>query len=84
MQLINQYSALLLFVIPIGFLVMAVFWRKRPLLSRAALLTGLVLIGAAGFFILQTESRETPLGEVEMLLASGIGRPVLLELYSDY
>lgn len=84
MQWINQYSALFFFVIPVGFLIMAVLWRKRPFLSRAALLTGLVLIGTGGFFILQTESRETTLSEVEMLLASGAGRPVLLELYSNY
>jgi hypothetical protein len=83
MQLVNQYSALMTLVLPLGLLVLAVVARQRPLLSRLSLIGGLLALIVVGYFILQTESKGTAANDVAALLAAP-QQPVFLELYSDY
>lgn len=84
MQVFNQYSAVFSLVIPLGLLTVAVVGRKRPFLSRGALVLGLLLLVIAGFFLLQPETNNLSPGQVETLLAAAPGQPVFLEIYSDY
>jgi hypothetical protein len=83
MQIINQYSAFMTLILPLGLLALAVVLRQRPLLSRLSLIGGLLALIVAGYFLLQTEAKETAPDQVETLLAAP-GQPVFLELYSDY
>ena len=83
MQIVNQYSAVFSLVLPLGLLVLAVVWRRRPLLSRLSLIGGLLALIVVGYFLLQTETKGIAANQVETMLAAP-GRPVFLELYSDY
>ncbi len=88
MQLINQFSALLLFIVPLAGFILIVLTRDRypaarwPLLALSIGGTALVFylvshfqIGAAGIAATQVNTA---------LTENVDGRPVLLELYSDY
>lgn len=83
MRIVNQYSALMALILPLGLLVLAVVLRQRPLLSRLSLIGGLLALIVAGYFLLQTEAKGTAPTQVEALLAAP-EQPVFLELYSDY
>jgi 4-amino-4-deoxy-L-arabinose transferase-like glycosyltransferase len=83
MQIVNQYSAVMALILPLGLLALAVVGRQRPLLSRLSLIGGLLALIVVGYFLLQTEAKGMAPNQVEALLA-GPGRPVFLELYSDY
>lgn len=83
MQIVNQYSAVMALILPLGLLALAVVGRQRPLLSRLSLIGGLLALIVVGYFLLQTEAKGTTPNQVEALLAAP-GRPVFLELYSDY
>lgn len=83
MQIINQYSALMALILPLGLLVLAVVLRQRPYLSRLSLIGGLLALVVVGYFLLQTEKKRTAPNQVEALLAAP-DRPVFLELYSNY
>lgn len=83
MQLLNQYSAVMALILPLGLLVIAVVGRQRPLFSRLSLIGGLLALIAVGYFLLQTESKGVSPNQVETLLAAP-EQPVFLELYSDY
>ena len=84
MQLINQYSAVWALILPLGLLVTAVRLRRQPVISRLIGGAGLVLLVYIGYFLIQPEANPVPVNEVEAMLAAPSGRPIFLELYSDY
>jgi uncharacterized membrane protein len=88
MQWINQFSALLLLVLPLMGFILILLTRNRypaarwPLLALSVCGTLLVLIFLSRF---QTGAAGASATEVESILNESIlGRPVFLELYSDY
>ena len=83
MQIVNQYSAVMALILPLGLLVIAVVGRQRPLLSRLSLIGGLLTLIVVGYFLLQTEAKGVSPNQVEALLAAP-EQPVFMELYSDY
>ena len=83
MQIVNQYSAVMALILPLGLLVIAVVGRQRPLLSRLSLIGGLLALIVVGYFLLQTEAKGVSPNQVEALLAAP-EQPVFMELYSDY
>ena len=83
MQIVNQYSAFMALIVPLGLLTLAVVWRQRPLLSRLSLVGGLLALIGVGYFLLQTEAQGTAVNDVETVLTAP-EKPVFLELYSDY
>lgn len=83
MTLFNQYSAVLTIVfvglIPIGLFVR----RAAPKRRLSALIGGVALLVGAIFILLRPQPNSASAADVAQLLA-GNGRPVLIQLYSDY
>ena len=83
-SLFNQYSALITFYI-VAILLMGVILYFTPRKRRGiVIVVGLGLIVLGWFIGFQPEQNSATLSEVEQVLAAGNGRPVFLELYSDY
>lgn len=86
MALFNQYSAVLLLIITAT----AVFAAALILAPRRArfpiIVIGLGILTVFSFVWLQPQDRNHTSSAVDLptLLASSNGRPVLVELYSDY
>jgi len=84
MQIFNQYSAVFSLILPLGLLAAAIVWRRRPFLSRSALIIGLLLLVSVGYFLLQPEANSVASDQALALLDAPSGQPVFIELYSDY
>ncbi len=84
METINQYSAVFALIFPLALLGISIAWRKRPFLSRTALIIGLLLLIGIGYFLLQPEANNTAPDQALALLDTPPGQPVFIELYSDY
>lgn len=83
-SIFNQYSALIPFIIGAILLMGGIFFfapkKARPWL----LLGGLAVLTVGGFILFQPEPQGVAQEDVALMLAQGNGRPVFLELYSDY
>ncbi|HID51479.1 MAG TPA: hypothetical protein EYP41_05520 [Anaerolineae bacterium] len=83
-SIINQYSGVILLLVIVtavtAFILSRVPKKRRPFVLFVAFAVLLV----AGFLFFQPETDNVSSSEVQILLAQGNGRPVLLELYSDY
>ncbi|MFQ5419611.1 MAG: hypothetical protein ACE5EY_04535 [Anaerolineae bacterium] len=84
MQLVNQYSAVFSLILPLGLLATAVLRRQNTRFSRIVGGIGLLLLIFLGFPLIQSETNAVPATEVEAMLAARDGRPLFLELYSNY
>ena len=88
MQWINQYSALLLLLIPLAAFVSWLTGRHRYPTARWLLFALAISSTAAVFYVLaqfRTGDAGTSAGQVESVLHDqAAGQPVLVELYSDY
>lgn len=84
MVLFNQFSGILVYlVVGIGLLAV-VLSRIAPEKRRVGLLVGTAVLLFGGLFIFQSEQSGVMAVTVQQTLAATDGRPVLLELYSDY
>ena len=61
-----------------------IFYFSPKKLRSWLLLGGLAVSTVGGFILFQPESQGVAQEEVTLVLAQGNGRPVFLELYSDY
>ena len=84
MQFVNQYSAVLGLILPLGFIGLAFAWRRNTAVSRIVGGIGLLLFAAIGFFLVQPETNNISANEVALLLQTAPGQPVFIELYSNY
>ena len=84
MSFLNQYSGVILLVVLVTavttFILSRAPKKRRPFILFIAAAALLLF----GFLFFQPETDNVSSGEVQILLAQGNGRPVLLELYSDY
>jgi len=81
---INQYSAILTYIIlGLGILALAL-WRIPVKARRIGLLVGLGILLFGGLLIFRPVHEGVTAVTVKQTLAVGNGRPVLLEFYSDY
>ncbi len=80
----NQYSALFTFIIGAILLIGGIFFFSPKKLRPWLLLGGLGILTIGGFILFQPESQGVTQADVALVLAQGNGRPVFLELYSDY
>ncbi len=83
-SILNQYSGVILLLILVtavtAFILSRAPKKRRPFILFIAFAVLLVV----GFLFFQPETDNVSSSEVQILLAQGNGRPVLLELYSDY
>ena len=80
----NQYSALITFFF-VAILLFGVILYFTPRKRRGiVIVVGLGLLVLGWFIGFQPEQNSVTSSEVEQVLAAGNGRPVFLELYSDY
>ncbi|MFQ5399187.1 MAG: hypothetical protein ACE5E7_06270 [Anaerolineae bacterium] len=86
MSLLNQFSAVVILVLFIGLTLGALALRHRfPNGYRYPLMAGaLAAAFTAWFLFLQPRPVGAPPDKVASLLLEASGRPVLIELYSDY
>ena len=61
-----------------------IFFFSPQKLRPWLLIGGLGVLTVGGFILFQPESRSVAQEDVALVLAQGNGRPVFLELYSDY
>lgn len=80
----NQYSALIPFIIGAILLMGGIFFFAPKKVRPWLLLGGLAVLTVSGFILFQPESRGAAQEDVALVLAQGNGRPVFLELYSNY
>ncbi|MBX3055964.1 MAG: hypothetical protein KF770_05770 [Anaerolineae bacterium] len=84
MMLFNQFSGVLVYlVVGIGLLVV-VLSRIAPEKRRVGLLVGAAVLLFGGLIVFRPEQRGVTAVTVQQTVAAANGRPVLLELYSDY
>lgn len=84
MMLFNQFSGVLAYlVVGIGLLAV-VLSRIAPKKRRVGLLVGAAVLLFGGLIIFRPETGGVTAVTVQQTLAASNGRPVLLELYSDY
>jgi hypothetical protein len=88
MWLINQFSALLLFVVPLGLFISYLWLRQRELAGRWWLL-GLGLASSLLIIYLMTRFQTGAAGTTTRSVEDALdqvadGRPLFVELYSDY
>ena len=80
----NQYSAVVTFII-VAIILFGVILYFTPRKWRGIVIVVGLGIMVLGWFIgFQPEQNAVTQDDVEMVLATGNGRPVFLELYSDY
>jgi hypothetical protein len=80
----NQFSAVLLYIILTLVILSLLLWRIPPAKRRLALLVGLGVVVVAGLLIFRPVPKGVTAATVSELMAGGSGKPVLVELYSDY
>lgn len=84
MMLFNQFSGVLAYLgVGIGLLVV-ILSRIAPERRRVGLLVGTAVLLFGGLIIFRPETGGVTAVTVQQTLAASNGRPVLLELYSDY
>lgn len=84
MMLFNQFSGVMAYLgVGIGLLAV-ILSRIAPEKRRVGLLVGAAVLLFGGLFIFQPEQSGVTAVTVQQTLAAADGRPVLLELYSDY
>lgn len=84
MSILNQYSGVILLVVLVT-AVTAFILSRTPKKRRPFILLGsIIILILLGFLFFQPETNSVSSSEIDVLLAQGNGRPVLLELYSDY
>lgn len=83
-SIFNQYSALIPFIIGAILLMGGIFLFSPKKWRPWLLLGGLGILTVGGFILFQPEQQGVAQEDVALLLAQGNGRPVFLELYSDY
>ncbi len=83
-SILNQYSGVILLLVIVtavtAFILSRAPKKRRPFVLFVAFASLLLF----GFLFFQPERDNVSSSEVQTLLAQGNGRPVLLELYSDY
>ncbi len=84
MMLFNQFSGVLAYLtVGIGLLAV-VLWRISPDRRRVGLLVGTAVLLFGGLIIFRPETGGVTAVTAQQTLAAADGRPILLELYSDY
>jgi hypothetical protein len=83
-SIFNQYSALIPFIIGAFLLMGGIFFFAPKKLRPWLLLVGLAVLTVGGFILFQPEQQGVAQEDVALVLAQGNGRPVFLELYSNY
>jgi uncharacterized membrane protein YqjE len=84
MIFINQFSGVLAYLAVGMGLLAVILWRVVPEKRRVGLLIGTAVLLYGGLLIFRPETGGASAVTVQQTLAASNGRPVLLELYSDY
>lgn len=83
MSLFNQFSALPAFLLPLGILIVSLRLTQYPTIRRYGIMVGVLGTAVLALFIFGSRVEGDSAAEVESVL-DGNGRPVLVELYSNY
>ena len=81
-EIVNHYS-FLLFVVPVVLLILFFLLRGKGSRLKQALAILLLVLVSAGYFLAQPGSNQVTANQAESQLDAP-GKPVLLEVYSDY
>ena len=84
MSILNQYSGVILLVVLVTAVTAFILFRTPKKRRPFILLGSIIILILLGFLFFQPETNSVSSSEIDVLLAQGNGRPVLLELYSDY
>lgn len=80
----NQFSGVFIYLLLGSGLLAVVLWRIHPEKRRVGLLVGTAVLLFGGLIIFRPETGGVTAVTAQQSVAAADGRPVLLELYSDY
>ncbi len=80
----NQFSGVFIYLLLGSGLLAVVLWWLSPDRRRVGLLVGTAVLLFGGLLIFRPETGGVTAVTAQQTLAAADGRPVLLELYSDY